>query len=55
MPRAAVAAPSLEVLRATLDGILGSLIRWRCYCLWLEFETGWVSGVSSNTNHPMAL
>lgn len=55
LPRVAVAAPSLEVLKATLDGILAALIRWRCPCLWQELNGGWVFEVSSNTKHPVAV
>ena len=51
LPREAVAAPSLEVFKARLDGALGSLGWWGVS---LPMAGGWnwmVCNVPSNTNH----
>ena len=53
--REAVGAPSLEALKARLDGALGSLIQWVAALPmvwgwnWMDFK------VSSNTNHSVVL
>jgi len=41
LPREAVGAPSLQVLRATLDGALGSLIWWVATSPLQRVGTGW--------------
>jgi len=40
LPREAVDAPSLEVLKARLDGALGSLSWWGAACLCQRVGTG---------------
>jgi len=39
-PREVMDAPSLEVLKAKLDGTLSSLIWWGTTCPWKEVATG---------------
>ena len=41
LPREAVGAPSLEVLKARLDGALGRLVWWEVSCPWQGVGTGW--------------
>jgi len=53
LPREAVAAPSLAVLKARLDGALSNLVWWKCPCPW---QGGWnqmTFKVPSNPNHSM--
>lgn len=58
LPREAVDAPSLEVLKARLDGALGNLVWWEVS---LPMAGGWNQGIfkiPSNPNHlygPMIL
>jgi len=54
-PREAVAAPSLAVSKARLDGALSTLVWWRCPCSW---QGGWnhmIFKVPSNLNHSLIL
>ena len=49
LPREAVGAPSLEAVKARLDGALGSLSWWKAA---LPMVGSWmIFKVSSNTNH----
>jgi len=41
LPREAVATPSLEVLKAKLDGALSNLVWWKMSLLMAGFETRW--------------
>jgi len=55
LPREAVAAPSLAVFKARLDGALSNLVWWRCPCSW---QGGWnelIFKVPSNPYHSMIL
>lgn len=55
LPREAVDAPSLEVLKARLDGALGSLVWWDVS---LPMAGGWdwvVFKVPSNPKHSLIL
>ena len=55
LPRAAVDAPSLEVLKARLDGALGSLGWWEV-SLPMAGDWNWVVfRVPSNPNHSVIL
>jgi len=55
LSRAAVHAPSLEVLRAGLDGALGSL-SWKGTALPMAGDWGWMGfKAPSNPNHPVIL
>ena len=55
LPRAAVAAPSLEVLKARLDGAGSNWSSGRCPCPWQASWTRAPLQVSSNPNHSMSL
>jgi len=55
LPREAVDAPSLEVLKAKLDGALGSQSWWAAALLTAGFGAGWSFEVPSNPSHSMIL
>lgn len=41
LPREAVGAPSLEVLKSTLDGAMGNLIWWVATSPWQGIGNSW--------------
>ena len=54
LPREAVGASSLEVLKARLDGALGSLRWWGVISTWKWLGIGWYL-MSYNLNHSIFL
>jgi len=55
LPREAVAAPSLAVFKARLDGALSNWSGGRCPCSWQGRWNQMVFKVPSNPNYSMAL
>ena len=51
LPKEAVDAPSLEVLKARLDGALSNLVSGRGPCPWQEGWSWMIYNVPSNPNH----